>query len=546
MIHITIQDTIVDIIEKIESHPQWDIVLDIPLGHPILHNYLSLKILKSKVGKDKKLIIATSDRIGKRIGKRLGIEYSLIKDGKFIEQAENKESILQHNFTFWEYFKYQIRQYISELKNMLDTNKKLNSLGKYSRIYQEKTSLHIFVWWLVFSILLFLFVYYFAVSKSYIHISPEIIIKKEGLNFVFHEDVGSTILWDKREINTLAVSQKVNSSDVYPTTGIETKTQNTSHGTIRIYNSYEEPQELLRGSRFQTSDGVIFVTEKQLELPPALRDNFGSLQHGILDTQVSAQVKDRSGEFIGSRGNITADTTLILPALPEDQQETIYAVSQEDFTGGSDAYIKVVWEDDIDRAKALFREKLQSEWIQSIKSKLEQDNDINGTQQEILLGPNAIQYRNEDIKLIEDVAVGEQRDNFELTGSLEVIAYVFDKRDVIQKLKTIVNERHLEWVEKISYIDTDSLRMSNIVYSKEEPFEMKATFELESRFLHDFLHTENTYIEQLKSQIRGMEKEEAEKVLLNDPNISNVEIDIRPFFARKITNIPNNIIFKIK
>ena len=48
MIKIQINDTIVDIVEKIESQEQGDIILDFPVGHPILHNYISLKVLKSK------------------------------------------------------------------------------------------------------------------------------------------------------------------------------------------------------------------------------------------------------------------------------------------------------------------------------------------------------------------------------------------------------------------------------------------------------------------------------------------------------------------
>jgi hypothetical protein len=66
MIQVKIDDTIVDIIDKITAQKTGDIILDFPLGHPVLHNYISLKILKSQVA-GKKLIIATSDRIGKKI-----------------------------------------------------------------------------------------------------------------------------------------------------------------------------------------------------------------------------------------------------------------------------------------------------------------------------------------------------------------------------------------------------------------------------------------------------------------------------------------------
>lgn len=100
--------------------------------------------------------------------------------------------------------------------------------------------------------------------------------------------------------------------------------------------------------------------------------------------------------------------------------------------------------------------------------------------------------------------------------------------------------------------------MSQVLYIREaekndienleddQAFEMKATFEIESIFIHDFLNVENSYIDLLRSKIRGLPKKEAEKVLLNDPKVSNVEIQIRPFFINSVSNISNNIIFKIR
>ena len=62
MIHIQKNDTIIDIIESIENDSSKRVILDFPIGHPVLHNYISLKILKSKA-KGKTLVIATSDNV---------------------------------------------------------------------------------------------------------------------------------------------------------------------------------------------------------------------------------------------------------------------------------------------------------------------------------------------------------------------------------------------------------------------------------------------------------------------------------------------------
>jgi hypothetical protein len=94
------------------------------------------------------------------------------------------------------------------------------------------------------------------------------------------------------------------------------------------------------------------------------------------------------------------------------------------------------------------------------------------------------------------------RDNFSISGNITAYVYIYSKTDIIQKLKTLLNEKNLIGIEKISHIDYSSLRMSEIIYTKKTPFEVKATFEIEALFLHDFLHKDNTYISTLKSEIR--------------------------------------------
>ncbi len=543
MIKIKINDTIVDIIEKIESQKSWDIILDFPLGHPILHNYISLKILKSKVW-DRKLIIASNDRIGKRIGTRLWIEYSLIKNTSFI-QKEVSENLMKHNFTFWEFFKFQVHSYLQELRNSLQNNKKINSLGRYSRIYQEKTSLHVFIMAFIWSLFLFLFIYYFAISKSYIYITPEIVVKKEAHNFIFKENIKNNILWSNKYIKINTLSQKVKLSENYSSTQIK-NSRDISRWKVRLYNKYTEDQTLIPSTRLQSKDWIIFEIPDWVKIPAGVKDNFWKIAPGVVEVEVFAKLKDASWLYIWSRGNIKKNSPLILPALPEDMQDQIYAQSVEDFTWWIDDFQRIVSEEDIENARKLFEEKLKSEALKSIKNIISDNNKKNNTLVEILSWGKSIFYSNPKINLEDGVQAWSIRNSFSLSGEIMIRAYTYNKESIIQKLKTLIKEKKLEWVEKISHIDVSSLRMSEIIYTKENPFEMKATFEIEALFLHDFLHQDNNYSAYLSSKIRWLAKEDALKILLNDPKISNVEIEIRPFFSNKIPNIYQNIIFKIR
>ncbi|MDR2640279.1 MAG: hypothetical protein LBC61_02915 [Candidatus Peribacteria bacterium] len=48
MIKVNKNDSIVDIIIKIKNSKEKEVILEFPFGHPVLHNYISLKILKTK------------------------------------------------------------------------------------------------------------------------------------------------------------------------------------------------------------------------------------------------------------------------------------------------------------------------------------------------------------------------------------------------------------------------------------------------------------------------------------------------------------------
>lgn len=543
MIHIKIDDTIVDIVDKMELEKSWEIILDFPLWHPILHNYISLKIIKSKA-KDKKLIIATSDKIGKKIWKQIGIEYSVIKSKGFIEKAST-ESLLGHNYTFWEYLKFQISWYKSEFFSNIQTHKKFHTLWKYSRASYEKTWVTLFMLWLITSLTVFLFIYYFAISKSYIDIKPEIAIRKEAFNFIFIQDIPDTILWNNRYIKIEQVTKTLYSSDTFSATEI-LESNNIATWEVEIYNNLDEQQTLVPNTRLITSDWLIFRTENWINIPAATRDNFWNISPWFATVKARSEVKDSSWSYIWDKWNIWVDIDLLLPGLDEDLQNEIYWKTTTVFTWWTNDFQKIISQNDIDRAKELFTKKLESEVIISIKNNILSNNNQNNTSIDILPWVDSIQYSDLEINIEEWVEAWVLKESFKLEWSITSSAYTYNKETVIQKLKTLLNEKKLEGVEKISYIDENSLRMSEIIYINTSPFSMKSTFEMEAVYVHDFLHKNNSFTDSLKQQIRWMPKQEAESYLLNNPKISNVKITLRPFFSKNVSNIYNNIIFNIE
>ena len=547
MIHIKNNDTLIDIIEKIENTPSESIILKFPIGHSILHNYLSLKLIKSKA-KNKKITIITSDILSRKIGKKLGINYTIISNTEFIEQKKQdieENSLIKLNFTFSEYLIFEIKKYYREILSVLQRNKNINHIRSYSQKYKSFSNIGIFAWLLLVSIVLFITIFYFAINKTIITITPEIVVKKKAKNFIFQEINDFDILNNDKIVNISILDKKISLTDTYSTTGIQESSVKKSRGEIEVSNFLEEEIKLLPETRFMTKDGILFETKNWIIIPPAIIDNFWSTTPGTKKIEIQSKNYDDEWKFIGSRWNIKEGTPLILPGL-EDDWETISAVTLEDFNGWSDTYTRVISEQDLESAVLIFEQKIKNRVIEQLRSEVQARNKQEKISLDIISIDNIIEYSDFEFTIQNQAEIWDTSENITIEWSIKWKTYIYDQEEIVNKLKTVIQENILEWVENILLIDKDSLRISSLIYRRSDPTEVKATVEIDVLISHDFQNQSNSYLEKLRSTIRWIEKKEATKLLLNDPKISNVSIDIRPFFLKHISNISENIVFEVE
>jgi hypothetical protein len=537
MIKVKKTDTIIDIISKINEEKWENIVLDFPLGHPILHNYISLKILKTHCGRER-LIIITPDITSRKIGKNLWIEYSLIKDSKFYEEKKLQGNILKHNFSFSEYLFFELRKYVQKIKRFFTENKNIQFYTlKYNK---QQSRIWFFLVGLIVSFFLLLFIFYFAVTKTYITITPEVTIKTRGKNFVFQESAKESILLPENIAPLVKVSKMISLEETFWATGIDSSKIKKSSWKIRFVNKTNEEVNLIQKTRLQAKNWVIFELNNWVKIPPAVWN-----QPWTIDALIRSQIKDIRGSLIGKNANIDEKETLTIPWLQENKDK-IYAISLSKFSWGED-YVdkKNISSEDIENAKKILEEKLKTEALKELKKQIKNDNIANNVTYEILWVTNIIKYKNLEITIPENVKVWDNKNNFNLKGKIEIESYTYNKNSLITKIKSVINESIIEGSENILLIDEWSLRVATEIYRQEKPLEVKATLEVESFIVHNFLNNNDNYVQKLKSTILWLSKEEATKVLLNDPKISNVKIEITPFFIDKISNVPDNIIFKV-
>lgn len=541
MIKIKKTDSIIDIINKIINSKDKNIIIEFPFWHPILHNYLSLKILKNKAAW-KILTIVTSDLTSKKIWKTLWIKYSLIKDPDFIKE----ENLLKHNYTFIEYLRFEIKKYINEISDIVLRNKKINSIKKFSKKYNSNP---IWLWlsitWLLFSILLLFFIFYFAVNKTYIYITPEIEVKTKSKNFIFVENTDNRIENSNKIIKLKKITESLQITDSFITSGIREGDIKRAKWKAVLINNTIESVNLIEKTRLLTWSWILYEIIWNSFIPSWAISNSGTIIPWKAIVNIISKIRNIKWNISWKKSNIKSWTTLTIPWL-KDEENKIYAVSKWNIYWANNTYTNILSKKDLTTAKNRLEEKLKKEVFDKIKLQISKDNKNNNTNYDILNVNNIVIYDSIEIEEIWDLKIWNEMKNFKLIWNITATTYTYNKETVINKLRNTIKDLSLEEIENILLIDEKSLRVSNRIYTQKKPFEIKATMEIEVYYSQNFLDKNNSYIEKLKWSILWLNKDNAKKILLNNSKISNAQIETRPFFIKKISTIPDNIVFKVE
>lgn len=532
MIQILYHHTLIDIIEKIETQTSKDIELSFPVWHPVLHNHLSLKVIKSKA-KEKKVIIYTNDKIWKQICKNIWIKLGKNK------KEEISQNIMNHNYSIKEYFFYILKEYKKELVSYLKRQKQIHYLQNYNNSHPK--NFKIFSIFLISSILLFSLVYYIAISKTRVIITPETRIKTEALNFILDTQSQSSVLGNNNTVKLESVSEKFFTSHSYSATRIKYEEDAISSWKIKVYNYTSEDVALKPNTRFQNSNWIVFTSPSWINIPAGIKDNFNTITPWEIEITILAQTKDISWRIIWSRWNIDSWETLHLPWLPEELQWQIYAKSIENFIWWSDKVSKVVSQEDINRSRELFEEKLKNDAFASLRKKIDISNQENDSNNKIIIWESSLKYTDIIINLENWIFDWTEKEVFDYSGSITISAKIYNTNSIIQKLQSIMNEKIISQNEKIKLIDEKSLRLVEIISTENNGNRMKATFEIEGIVYSDISKENSTFTKNLKNRIKGKHITEAENLLTNLPNIKSAKIINRPFFIKKVSSIMNNI-----
>jgi hypothetical protein len=182
------------------------------------------------------------------------------------DKAFPKTNILAHNMTMWEYFLYEVKRGFSYV--FFFFFKKTNAKEKI--VYMKNrmdSSLVLMIAGLIVSFTLLLFIFHFAVSKTFIYISPQITVKPISANIIYSNSSSGSILQSRNVIPLKKITLSVNHSMNFTLDTVDPNSTRNAEGRVTLYNELDTAQSLKPFTRLVTESGEVFRTKEWVNIP---------------------------------------------------------------------------------------------------------------------------------------------------------------------------------------------------------------------------------------------------------------------------------------
>ena len=349
-----------------------------------------------------------------------------------------------------------------------------------------------------FLILLFFFSVfcYFVLPKAEIEIWPE--TEKISLETKITLDQNITQLFKKEKSLT----------ETFQSTGKILK-EEKAEGIIRVYNEYSEAtQTLIATTRFVSADGKVFRTLERITVPGGTYEK-GKLVPGEIDIKVVADEP-------GFEYNIEPTTFSIPGFAGTERYLKFYAKSFESMKGGFQEEITRVTEEDLIQAENALIQKAKKECQDILIKELEEKEEYYSFLEDV------------EVEIKEKFSLAtaeEEKENFDFQIKASCQTLFFEKEYIKNHIKKIINEQSSDQKNLVE----ESLEIN---YFSEEIDLDSSQVELSLSFFAE-TYSEMNY-NNLKNALAGKSLTEAEVFLKNQSKILKANINLWPFWVRKV------------
>lgn len=558
ILFVQLDEELTTIFLRIEKNPYKEIYLVVPKRAALLQSIVNLKILKQKfleIGKE--LAIITNDLNGMKLAHQAEIrvfdhwnidEKSDVKESKDPETALLKPIAAAQNeigdeipsrlpkkkssiFEIVRHIKgkekgFSLRAYLADIKRNRMERKPLS-------LYLTPGKKRIVFGLLTTSAVLFFFIAYIALPGATILIEPASNVLTKAVNISLEPNPN-----DPRSLKSYEIETEVRYTISHPATGLITDDSKNASGNIRIINISGIDRPLVKATRFQTEDGIVFRLQEEVIVPAGSAES-----PGTLSVFVVADALDANGVAVGKRGNIPP-SKFFLPGLLEDTRDKLYAETYETMTGGETVSRVKITEEDLIAAQLKLENELKGKVVPALRKDVLAQSNALGIEIKLLEDSDALIYGPALIELPYSL-IGVEQENFELTGAMTLKGIAYNHEDLFSILKGEIISAQTPGKQLVS-VDENTISLQVLEgASSTATFKITAQIQgIEEYEIDPDLEGGSALAEKIKDHVAGRSIEEAEAYIQNLPEVNSVEISVWPVWSPTIPNLSENI--KIK
>jgi len=577
VVYIELDDEITTIFDSVRRLPNKHIYIMAPRRASLFHSIVNLKILKKKFeDHDKVLHIVTKDPVGLKLAKQAGITsfekldadlitthikskksgsepIAAVSNEKFDDDPKRRKSRKMSIIEVVKKTRDGAQNKFGIMTNLEKIKNKMQSQPD-TRVVLVTPNKRAFSTLVIASVGLFILIAYFALPGATIELTTSPNILQRSINITLADAKRNARALKNSSSNMVAtypISVSVDTEISYTSTGQNFEGSNAS-GEITIINKSDHSWPLVKKTRFQTEEGLVFRIKEDVTVPASREvektredgTTYTDTVPGELQTRVVADTEDAFGIVIGKRGNIEP-TNFIVPGLSKSSQNLLYAESSEAFTGGQTSSSPRVVAEDIEAAKEKLVEELKSTALDALHDQVEKDNQEKNTNLKLMEDSFVLDFEEPTFNIPSDV-IGQELQEFNISGSIDVTGVAYNFNEIMNMLREDL-QLHKSPEKRLVYIYDQSFGY-DIVDIDEQSDTVKITasikgieeFDIDPKSEHG-----RRLAKKIKEHIVGKNKKEAASYIQNLPEINKVSIKTWPGWAPNLPAVPENIEIKV-
>jgi hypothetical protein len=321
--------------------------------------------------------------------------------------------------------------------------------------------------------------------------------------------------FSKNTIATKVITASVKGEITIDTTG-KKDVGNKAKGKVTIYNNGNDSVKLNSGDSIKSSNGLVFVLDRDVAIASASGDIFSGTKPGTADVNITAKE-------IGTDYNLPSATKFTVGT-----SSSLAAKNDSAFSGGSKKQVQVVSKNDVAKLRTDLSKSLEAKGHSEIANK------VSGNEKVL---PLLLTVSLDNQKLDKDIDTEAKK--VKLTADVKFSGMAYQENEIIDYSKSLLKSKYSQ---DISFAD-NSIKNEIKDAKERKDKQIEATLVVTAGLLPSI----NT--EELIKKTKDKSFNETKEMLSGQPQVVNTQINFSPpvfFLPNLFPRLPNQISVEVK